>query len=294
MREGEARVAARDRYCLAPAIGKPSLGEGCSRWSALGGSRHLCPGLKDASEMGLLRGTLLKPNVEKLNAKRDVEGLIDALTWRTHDDDGIAVAAARALGEIGDGRAASALIYKTFLEGARTNERVAAAREALCKIGEPAVDELIGALRTSSLDDLGLFAAEVLGEIGEPAIEPLIKAVREPDATIRIRAAFALGEIGEDGVVEVLIAAFRDPDPRVRRAALNALEKTNDRRAIEPLIAGLADEDASVAGDAILIAMRRMDPSVVALAESDLKDDDEEVRQRAAYALRRGLLEHWD
>ena len=107
--------------------------------------------------MGLFRG---KPNVEKMEAKRDAKGLIKTLGYKT--DSGVRRTAALALG----------------------------------KIGEPAVEPLIAALKDSD-DCVRREATEALGKIGEPAVEPLIAALKDSDDYVRREAAEALGKIGE-------------------------------------------------------------------------------------------------
>ena len=132
-----------------------------------------------------------KLNVKRLKAKRDVEGLVKALC---HDNLGVRVSAARALGEIGDKRAVEPLIET--LKNEYFSEYAA---EALGKIGDArAVEPLIMALRFVNWEyeeacDFSLSwgepvtlgykyqackseIVEALVKIGLPAVDPLIKA----------------------------------------------------------------------------------------------------------------------
>ena len=95
------------------------------------------------------------PNVEKMKARRDVNGLIKALRYRK--DKGVRQAAA----------------------------------EALVKIGAPAVEPLIAALKDESFS-VRQAAAEALGKIGAPAVEPLIAALKDQNSWARAAAAQAL------------------------------------------------------------------------------------------------------
>jgi len=72
---------------------------------------------------------LFKPNVERLQEKKNVKGLIKALR---HKDGYVREGAAGALGEIGDERAVEPLIRALKDEYSGVRERVA---EALVKIG---------------------------------------------------------------------------------------------------------------------------------------------------------------
>jgi len=107
-----------------------------------------------------------------------------------------------------------------------------AAADALAKIGAPAVEPLIDAL---NYPDRRMRAADALGGIGDPrAVEPLIAALKYESSSVRANAAEALGKIGGPSVVEALAAALKDEDVVVRWAAENALRKRGDPRAQTP------------------------------------------------------------
>ena len=75
------------------------------------------------------------------------------------------------------------------------------AQYELIRIGEPAVDALIGALGDES-GNVRLMATWVLGEIGDAtAIPALIKALKSENRRVRRRAALMLGEFGEPALV---------------------------------------------------------------------------------------------
>ncbi len=142
------------------------------------------------------------PNVEKMQARRDVQGLIKVLGYKK--DDKVRQAAV----------------------------------EALVKIGAPAVEPLIAALKKDEEWYVRKTAAEALGQIGDVrAVEPLIVALKEGD--MRRVSAEALGKIGDTRAVEPLIATLKDKDSDVCKAAAEALGKIGDDRAIELLIAAL-------------------------------------------------------
>jgi HEAT repeat protein len=105
-------------------------------------------------------------------------------------------------------------------------------------------------------------AAEALGKIGEPAVEPLIGALRDENRLVRRRAAEALGEIRDARAVEPLIGALRDRDSWVRRRAAEALEKIGDPRPL-PHLRRVAREDEGktpwgTVADAAREAIRRI------------------------------------
>ena len=81
------------------------------------------------------------PNIEKMKAKRDVQGLIEALGYQK--DASIRSAAARALGELKDVQAVEPLIATLKDSDSKVSELAA---EALGKIGDArAVEPLIAA-----------------------------------------------------------------------------------------------------------------------------------------------------
>jgi HEAT repeat protein len=173
------------------------------------------------------------PDVEKLRARRDVKGLVKGLE---DEDLHVRIAAAGALGAIGDARAVEPLI--ATLKDSDWHARFGAAR-ALGKIGDMrAVEPLIATLKDNDLVVCAA-AAAVLGGIGQPAVEPLTAALGDSDAVVRSGAAWALGEIGDVRAVEPLIVALNDNDWNVSFSAAAALGKIGDARAVEPLIAVL-------------------------------------------------------
>lgn len=95
------------------------------------------------------------------------------------------------------------------------------AAEAPKRIGEPAVEPLISALKNISVRKV---ARETLVQIGEPVVDPLISALRDADTDVRRAAVEALGQIGEPRAVEPLRACLRDNEDFVRAAAVEALQ----------------------------------------------------------------------
>lgn len=166
---------------------------------------------------------LFKPNVEKMERKRNVEGLVKALKCNWDDKYGeyrtIRGKAAEALGKIGDARAVEPLIQA--LKGKEYDVREAAAA-ALGMIGDArAVEPLVQALKDNSnfCDRVLKEAAEALGMIGDArAVEPLVQALKDKHPDVRNAAVKALTKIGKPSV-ELLIHALKDEEPYVRDLA---------------------------------------------------------------------------
>lgn len=148
------------------------------------------------------------PNIQKLEASRDIKKLINALSYEV----------------VGSTRETNA-IHET-------------ARDALVRIGIPAVDELIRALNNPSSC---LSAAEILGKIGDRrAVEPLILVLQKGWA--RRWIIEALAKLGDPRAVEVLIPIAKNSSGDECIAAINALGTLGDPRAVDLLNNILKDE----------------------------------------------------
>lgn len=124
---------------------------------------------------------------------------------------------------------------------------------ALEMIGdERAVEPLMSILRDEEnySDHLRSDSGNALVKIGKPAVEPLIAALKEDDSSTRCLAADALGSIGDRRALEPLIAALKDNDPWVRSGSTDALGKLGDKRAVEPLVILLKEDIAKIRSDA--------------------------------------------
>ena len=140
-----------------------------------------------------LFGNASAPNVDDLEAKGDVRGLIKALGYEK--DSTVREAAAGALGRTGDPGGVKPLI--TALNNQDEDVREAAAW-ALVQIGAAAVELLIDALNDAN-EDVRKIAATALRKIGDPrAVDPLIAALGDY-WDVRKAAAEALATIYRSG-----------------------------------------------------------------------------------------------
>ena len=95
-----------------------------------------------------------------------------------------------------------------------------------------------------------------------PAVERLARAVAEDDdARVRLRAAVALGRIGDRSIVESLMKDLDEPDAFARFAIVQAIRAIGDWSASPSLVAG---DDEKVASGLILAATRVHDEGAVA------------------------------
>ncbi len=139
--------------------------------------------------------------------------------------------AARALGQIRDPRAVEPLIG--MLQRWDTEPRLFA-REALGRIGQPAVEPLIAALSGGGHnEEIG----QALAQIGAPAIEPLLALLRSDYSERVWPATYVLGMFKDPRAVEALGAELDSENHLVRARAESALKVIGTPQAKEQLAA---------------------------------------------------------
>lgn len=241
------------------------------------------------------------PNIEKMKAKRDVQGLIKALSYPKDAD--VRDAAAGALAEIKDAQAVEPLI--AALKDSDIDMRKAAAISLDKLKNTQAVEPLISVLKDKREDiSVRRLAAKALGNIGDiktvesfiagledrnwlvrgnaaeslgmirdvRAVDPLIATLKDNQWSVRKNAAEALGLIGDIRAVEPLISTLKDSVSDVREAVANALGEIGDMRAFEPLLAAGENSSSAVVGLAKLGNDRAVKVLVARLNSSDLSD----------------------
>jgi len=157
----------------------------------------------------------------------------------------VRLAAARALERLPAAAARAAL--KSRMQGEAEEEGVRlAAAVALGKLGDPAAFEFLIAALASEDSALRVTAAAALAEMGERAAGLLRQALQHENALVRWGAAQALGEIGDKKAVAPLLQRLKDPESAVRAAAILSLGRLGQAEAVEPLLKQLGDASAMV------------------------------------------------
>lgn len=227
------------------------------------------------------------PNVETLKAKRDVNGLIKALSnekdWR------VRIAAADALGELGDPQAVQPLIDASAAnvltqigDAEAVTNIVGSITQALMWIGSPAIEPLIAALENANTE---VFATTALAMIGERAMEPLIAALKrgyEHDKTALSKASGVLVLIGEPAI-KPLITALESGNLQERMFVGLTLAQIGEP-AIRPLIDILDHTDMDTRSLAVLALAQIGEPAIGPLRAAL---HDEHKRLAATHALKR-------
>jgi len=156
-----------------------------------------------------------KPNVARLDARGQIEGLLSASKYKK--DPEVREQARQAL------ERRMPLLLDTFQS--KNVRHIVLARDAFRQIGQPAVPFLVDVLDqgdTGRRQD----AVHILGEVGLPSVvPPLADALHDRDAGVRLLSVRSLAQLEDERVDDLLESALRDRDEDVRLAASKALRK---------------------------------------------------------------------
>jgi len=169
-----------------------------------------------------------------------------------------------------------------------------AAASALGKIGDRrAVAPLADLLARDTDWEVREMAAYSLGQLGGPeAVARLIKAMSDPEPEVHKAAAWALGKVGGPEATARLIEAMADPDSSVRYAVAKALGQVGGPQATARLIEAMADSDSGVRC-AVATALGKVGgPEATARLTEALVDPDPEVRDAASDAIQEIRMAH--
>ena len=153
--------------------------------------------------------------------------------------------------------------------------------------------DLLKALKDKDAD-VRLKAAEALGKLGDAqAVELLIEVLNyDEDSDVRQEAAWALGQIDDPRTIDPLsYASVKDANGYVRDEAYEALQKnaiggnTKDTRSVDPIIGALKDEDQRVRDRAAQALGQLKNAAATDSLIEALNDENSDVRQEAAWAL---------
>jgi HEAT repeat protein len=134
---------------------------------------------------------------------------------------------------------------KALCQALRDRQKRDVAAGALVGMGAPALESVCQALRSEDAA-VRACAARILGQIGDScAVPPLCSALKDTEGSVRAQAIEALARIGDPEAVPWLIQMLKYPGPETLRAAA-ALGKMGDRRAILPLWEALLDGPAEL------------------------------------------------
>ena len=118
------------------------------------------------------------------------------------------------------------------------------------------------------------------------ARKALLASLNSKDKQVRSCAARALAQSKTPEAIPELLKALKDPNEVIRREAADSLYWSHDRRVVQALIDSLAHDKADHVQGAVSRALSMLnDPRAVVPLIRLLKDDDPDVRFRAAFAI---------
>jgi HEAT repeat protein len=221
-------------------------------------------------------------SLEDVTARIDRER--DLAAQLEHEDEMTRLQAAQKLAEDPEIEPAQPLL------GALKDESWRVRRAAVAGFSQRAAPDAIAALLESVREDhsnLSLLnsALQVLALSDVDTLSPLIEFLRGDDADLRMQAALALGEQGDERAIPALLAALNDSDVNVVYHAIEALGKLHALEATELLttIAERRDFFLSFVALEALVAIgdERVTPRIVPLLDEEL------LREAAATLLGR-------
>jgi HEAT repeat protein len=229
---------------------------------------------------------LFKPNVQKMEENRDIDGLLKALQ---DEDADIRCRAAQALGKVGGTRAVETLGASLMNDRSVLVHR--AVTEALFTIPDSrAVGPLTVALDRGADFYVCYNAAVTLWKIGDPsAVDPLIRALKSYYIHVRSVAAQALGGEGNARAVQPLLDAVKGAR-ETREDYEKRLQATRFSLNLEQGEKASADLKAVTEWEQVFLSQVREALVAIGTAATEflitaLKNEDKGIRRVAAEAL---------
>ena len=180
------------------------------------------------------------------------------------------------------------LLSRYIGSGFRSSSYTTPAEEAsrtLARIGDPAIKDLLNALKSESINVRRL-AAKALGQIGSSqTIDELINLLTDESRKVTATAAIALGNYRHPIASQKITEAFATVSPQVRVHLVYALSRINDIIAVPFLIEQLPKQTPEVRASIVLALGKLRDAHALESILLTANDKDEIVRANAVYAL---------
>jgi HEAT repeat protein len=236
-------------------------------------------GEKNEKEPRVLQGVAFAL-VKLHNSKEAFEYLLKGLMggWKYGEN----YLSVKFLGKLGTKDVIKPLVNNTGRIGQRLRMLV---REALTKIGSPAVKPLLECMKGGYNPSRWEDATLILGEIGDRnAVKPLIEVLKRGDVKARAYAAQGLGLIGDSRAVAPLIKALEEKDNMLVQYAAVALGRIGDEKAVNPLIKLLGSKNKYIRNMATT-SLGQIGPQAVEPLIAALKGATPEIKKGVAEAL---------
>ena len=192
----------------------------------------------------------------------------------------------QALGMLGDKKGAAALIR--ILNDEDQYVRAASARSLGQIKADDVAESLIDTLKDKSWL-VRLNAREALLQIGEPAIEQLVTALKDENSLVRWQVAWVLGRIECEKAIEPLIEALADESWMVSDEAAVALTRINSEKVVDSLTDALKSKIDHVRGQAVWI-LSKIKSNRIAEKEPGQAETSEKILPEMVYCGQKEYL----
>lgn len=230
-----------------------------------------------------------KPNIEKMEKKKDIKGLIKALNYdKNIYDYKIRKKALEAIFRVCDDNNRVETLITALSYTSDYNLKL----DIIKVIGKTKDPRVIDALKMELKEDnelVRLNAVEALDNINDPlVIGPLVNTLDDEYIDVRRASIEALIKIGDpntnDALLKSLYSLLSAYDWKHRKYAANTLGNIGDARSVERLIKVLKDENMETRIAASQSLIRIGEPSVMPLIKT-LKNNDLKMQREAIKAL---------
>jgi hypothetical protein len=239
---------------------------------------------------------LFAPNIQKLQAKLDVTGLVEALAWPR--DVKVRYAAQEALAQVAFEEHCGKVPFEVFTTALRHEDPVTRlwAVKTLGKIGVTFAKEVkenginlrilapMGSITDKyAIDKFTSFGRDNMADIGDnPAVAPLINALGDKEWKIFEAACDFLGEIGDQQAIPALIAVLGGKDEVNRLWAADNLGKIGGGQVVKPLLIAMHDRFDNVRTAAKVSLYKLTHPQEIEIFIQLLSDPDKRIRRDSA------------
>ncbi len=230
----------------------------------------------------------------------DHAGLRLLLPRLSDRDPGVVATTFFALGLLGDTTASGPVVDRLRQSDSLTDEALAEAATTLARLGDASSARVIrdllgdvGEITGSRRQAMRAQATIESWRLGANAPAAQLRTLAsDTSVSLRWRAIYALGRLGEAQSGDLLVGALRDPVPLIRETAAKALTRRFAEKAgldpatiVSELARAFADRTPGVRINALQAAASFRDSSMVTDAIPLLVDEDRTVRIAAAEAL---------
>jgi HEAT repeat protein len=238
--------------------------------------------------MGLI-ARVFGPNIDRLLADKDLDGLVQVLSHKRSE---LRCQAVQALAELGGEQAVTGIIGALGDQDEQVN---ATATTCLRQLGQQAGPQLTAALGHEA-ETVSQAAFALLGELEPPPLASMVAILKDGNDQARDLATGLLVSQApqtsdsdtREQLLRALLPVLGDRQPELRKRAADGLAEIGDERAARALAAQLKDGDETVR-HACAEAMRRIGSPAIPYLLDALADRNANARALAA-GLLAGLL----